>query len=95
MTLPLNREHLHCTMIMRERDPHVGLYCQQHNKWISWLNHYEVQLAVELGIQVEGPVVMRDDLFRLTDPEGWAEKERRWAEILRQHEQQNYYNIEE
>jgi hypothetical protein len=30
-------EHLWCPMEVRQRGPHVGLYCAQHGTWIKWI----------------------------------------------------------
>jgi hypothetical protein len=37
----INQTHLHCPMELRQRGPHVGLYCSCHGTWIRWISQTE------------------------------------------------------
>lgn len=46
----VEQQHMHCEMEIRQRGPHWGLYCQQHNKWIKWIAPQDIQLLANQGI---------------------------------------------
>ena len=31
-------QHLSCPLELRQRGPHVGLYCAQHGTWLKWIS---------------------------------------------------------
>lgn len=37
------QRHEQCPAEIRERGPHIGLYCAQHHKWIKWVSLAEAQ----------------------------------------------------
>lgn len=37
------QRHQACAAEVRERGPHIGLYCAQHHKWIKWISSDEAR----------------------------------------------------
>jgi hypothetical protein len=46
-TPKLENQHLHCEVEFRQRGPHWGMYCSEHNRWIRWMRQEEL---VALGV---------------------------------------------
>ena len=42
-----------CPMELRISGPHIGLYCQAHNKWLKWLTDGEARICLENNLPVE------------------------------------------
>jgi hypothetical protein len=32
------QDHMWCRMEVRQKGPHVGLYCAEHGTWIRWIS---------------------------------------------------------
>ena len=45
-------EHSDCEMELRVKGGNYGLYCQEHNKWITWLHPKELQTLSDAGIDL-------------------------------------------
>lgn len=37
----INKTHMHCRMEVRQKGPHIGLYCSEHGVWIKWISQKE------------------------------------------------------
>lgn len=44
--------HDNCPMELRVIGPHIGLYCQAHNKWLKWLTDGEALVCLENNLPV-------------------------------------------
>lgn len=42
--------HDQCDMEIRQRGPNWGLYCQQHNRWMRWLDRKELNEVRQMDI---------------------------------------------
>ena len=55
-TLASNRAremaHADCEMELRAKGINLGLYCQQHNKWITWISPKDLQKLSSQGIDL-------------------------------------------
>ena len=40
-------DHLHCTVAIRRKGPHYGLYCKPHNRWIKWLSQEHADILLQ------------------------------------------------
>ena len=49
---PRITRHDQCPMELRVSGPHIGLYCQCHNKWLKWLTDGEARVALEADLPV-------------------------------------------
>ena len=34
----VSETHMHCPMEVRQKGPHIGLYCACHGAWIKWIS---------------------------------------------------------
>ena len=37
------QKHMFCPMEVRQKGPHIGLYCAQHGVWIKWISQTQAQ----------------------------------------------------
>jgi len=44
--------HSDCEMELRVKGGNYGLYCQEHNKWITWLSPKELEKLSKAGIDL-------------------------------------------
>ena len=46
-------KHDACPVELRVVGPHIGLYCQCHNKWLKWLTDAEARVALTADVSVK------------------------------------------
>ena len=34
-------------MYLKEKDPHIGLYCTECNKWLAWVNERDLEFYLD------------------------------------------------
>lgn len=43
-------DHTHCEMMLKQKGPHWGMYCQQHGTWIKWLGTKDLKEVMKLDV---------------------------------------------